>query len=94
MTGKIVRKLLGGKGRSKKRVKEPTMAPLSATVLWAVKKGDADWREVIIYESDRDTEVAEHMPKAKKWALANGFDRLRVATISLTEKPDFGRTVR
>ena len=51
-------------------------------VLWATKIGEPDWNEQII------TENASQIEDAKKWALANGFDRLRVSTID-NSKPDF-----
>ena len=46
-------------------------------VLFAVKIGDADWQEQLI------TEQSEHIKAASDWALANGFDRLRVVDIDL-----------
>lgn len=55
-------------------------------VLWAVKKGEPDWNEQII------TEKEERIEDAKKWATQNGFDRFRIATIDLKEKPDFKKT--
>ena len=53
-------------------------------VLFAVKIGDADWQEQLI------TEQSEHIKAASDWALANGFDRLRVAEIDLNSAPQFG----
>jgi hypothetical protein len=35
------------------------------------------------------TEVEERIPEATKWAEENDFDRIRIAEIDLTEKPDF-----
>jgi hypothetical protein len=57
-------------------------------VLWATKIGEPDYAEQLI------TEVPERIEAAKQWALANGFDRLRVATIDLGQVPDFAATVR
>jgi len=54
-------------------------------VLFAVKRGDEAWREQLI------TEVEERIASAKKWALANGFHKLRVATIDRDTPPDFRR---
>lgn len=56
-------------------------------VLWATKIGAEDWEETLI------TEVAERIPAAKAWALANGFDRLRVAEID-DAPPDFAACVK
>ena len=54
-------------------------------VLFAVKIGDEPWREQLI------TEVEERIESAKVWALANGFHKLRVATIDRDTPPDFRR---
>ena len=56
------------------------------TILFAVKKGEPDWNEVLITNNPAKIE------DAKKWALANGFDRLRVSKIDMNEKPDFEKT--
>lgn len=58
------------------------------TILWAVKIGEPDWNEVMI------TNKSERIEGAKKWASENGFDRLRVSTIDLNEKPDFTKTIK
>jgi hypothetical protein len=58
------------------------------TILWAVKIGEPDWNEVMI------TNKSERIEGAKKWAAENGFDRLRVSTIDLNEKPDFTKTIK
>lgn len=55
-------------------------------VLFAVKKGDPDYMEVLITENPKVIE------KAKEWAAANGYDRFRVATIDMKEAPDFKKT--
>ena len=56
------------------------------TILFAVRKGDPDWKEVLI------TNNADKIEDAKKWALANGFDRFRVSKIDMMKKPDFTKT--
>jgi len=57
-------------------------------VLWATKKGDEDWKEQLI------TEHAERIPAARKWAVANGYDRLRVVELAdEPEKPDFAKCI-
>ena len=56
------------------------------TVLFAVRKGEPDYNEVLI------TNNPDKIEDAKKWALANGFDRLRVSKIDMMEKPDFKKT--
>jgi hypothetical protein len=56
---------------------------LVETVLWATKKGEPDWAEQMI------TDKPDRIEDAKKWALANGFDRIRISKIDMSEKPDF-----
>lgn len=56
-------------------------------MLWATKKGDAAWQEVII------TTRGDSIPAARAWARANGFDRFRVAEFYDGEKPDFAGAV-
>jgi hypothetical protein len=59
---------------------------MDTKVLFAVRIGDEDWQEQVI------TEVPERIEAASEWARNNGFDRLRVATIS-DEFPDFAATI-
>lgn len=56
-------------------------------VLFAVRKGDADWQEQLI------TEQPDKIQAASEWAKKNGFDRLRIADIDLSTKPDFTKTI-
>jgi hypothetical protein len=56
-------------------------------ILWAVKIGSPDWEEQIITENEKDIEPA------KKWALSNGFNRLRESDIDLRDKPNFINTI-
>lgn len=56
-------------------------------ILYGTKKGEPNWKEQIITEDETQIE------KAKTWAEANGFDRIRVATIDLSKAPDFAGTV-
>jgi hypothetical protein len=57
-----------------------------AKILWATKVGQPDWDEQLITQHEDQIEAAE------KWAIANGFDRLRVAVIDDTP-PDFVGTI-
>ena len=57
-------------------------------ILWAVKIEDEDWQEQLI----TSTTDKQHLEKAKTWALANGFNRLRVGTYN-GEAPDFTKTL-
>ncbi len=56
---------------------------MKTRILFAVRKGNEDWQEELI------TEVPERIPQASEWAKANGFDRLRIATID-DKAPKFG----
>lgn len=55
-------------------------------ILLAVKIGDPDYMEQLI------TEQEDQIPNASKWAIENGFDRLRIAHIDDTP-PDFAKTI-
>jgi hypothetical protein len=59
---------------------------IEEVVLWATKIGEPDWEEKLI------TNNPSKIEEAKKWALANGFDRLRVSKINMSEKPNFRKT--
>ena len=57
-------------------------------VLFAVKIGEADWKEVML------TNKEERFEDAQKWGKENGFDRFRIAEIDITKKPDFTKTIK
>ena len=57
-------------------------------ILYGTRIGDEDWQEEII------TTNAQAIDKAREWAMANGFDRLRVATFRWGEMPNFAKAVR
>lgn len=54
-------------------------------VLWAKRKGAEDWQTELI----TSTTSADHLAKAKEWAIANGFVNLRVSEFRPGDKPDF-----
>ncbi len=56
-------------------------------ILYGIKRGNKDYEEEII------TEYEERIEEAKKWALNNNYDRLRVAEVNLEEKPDFIKAI-
>lgn len=70
--------------KPRKAYKFPTMV---TKVLFATRVGAEDWQEQLITEDESKIEAAS------AWAKANGFDRLRVATIDLSEPPDFRKTI-
>ena len=55
------------------------------TDLWARKIGAADWQEDLI----TSTANPETLAAARKWALENGFEKLRESKLYLNEMPDF-----
>lgn len=57
-------------------------------VLFAVKKGQPNYMEELITENEN------HIENAKKWAIKNGFDRLRIAEIDMNKKPNFINTIK
>jgi len=60
----------------------------SETILWAVKVGEPDWKEVLI------TNNPDKIDEARKWASENGFDRFRVASVDMSSRPDFTKTFK
>jgi len=52
-------------------------------VLYGTKRGQPDYMEDII------STKPENFKRATTWAKENGYDRLRVAAIDLSIKPDF-----
>lgn len=60
----------------------------TTTVMWGVKKGDPDWMETIL------STQPERFEEVKAMARRDGWGRFRVATINLTEPPDFAKTVK
>lgn len=60
----------------------------SESILWGVKVGDPYWKEVLI------TNNPDKIDAARQWALANGYDRLRVSSIDMSTNPDFTKTFK
>ncbi len=56
-------------------------------VLWGTRKGAEEWQEELI------TDNPEHLESARAWAIANGFDRLRVSVFNPHDKPDFTKVL-
>lgn len=57
-------------------------------ILWAVKVGDPDWKEVLITNDESQFDAA------KTYFSKIGYDRFRVAEIDLSIRPDFKKTVK
>lgn len=56
--------------------------------MWATKKGAERWEEEVITEDPTKAE------EARKWAEANGYDRIREYRDTLSTAPDFTKVVR
>lgn len=56
-------------------------------VLFATRVNQPDWEEQLI------TEYEERIPAAIEWAKNNGFDRIRIAVLDMSIKPDFSKTL-
>ena len=69
-------------------------AATTETILWGCKKGQPDYMEEILYQCKGYTNETELMAKGKQWADSNGYDRLRIAKIDLSTKPDFIKTIK
>lgn len=73
-----------------RRTKSKSLTPTpmnSAIILWGTRTSAPDGHEEIITTNE------EHIEQAKMWALANGFNRLRVAYIDLDTPPSFHKTL-
>ena len=66
----------------------------TVTVLYAVKVGQPNHMEEVLFEQQGWVNVDEVRDKGKKWADANGYDRLRISVIDMTTPPDFAGTVK
>lgn len=62
------------------------------TILYGTRVGEPDWREEIIYGGPSDSMPEGAIDRAKDWATANGFDRLRVFEWD-GSAPDFVKAV-
>lgn len=56
---------------------------------WATKKGNPNWMEDLIIESDKKLNIEELKILLDK----KGYDRVRESIINLREKPDFTKTI-
>lgn len=56
-------------------------------ILYGTKKGKPDYMEDVI------STKPENFEKAIEWAKRNRYDRLRIAEIDLSIKPDFKGTI-
>lgn len=59
-------------------------------VYWATKKGDPDWMEDLIIESNEKL----NMEELKTILDKKGYDRVRESIVDLREEPDFINTIK
>jgi len=63
------------------------------TILYGVKKDEPrDYMEEVLYECDGYTNKDKLMKQGEKWAKKNGYNRLRIAEVKLSE-PNFIKTI-
>tara|TARA_R100001463_G_scaffold14093_1_gene37318 strand:- start:362 stop:571 length:210 start_codon:yes stop_codon:yes gene_type:complete len=63
------------------------------TLLYGCKINAPKYMEEILYQCKGYTNKNELMEKGQKWADKNGYDRLRISVIDLTQKPNFTKTI-
>lgn len=56
------------------------------TLLYGCKIGEPNYMEEILYHCKGYTNKKELISKGKTWAKDNGYDRLRIAEINLTNQ--------
>ena len=66
---------------------------MTETILWGTKIGAADWEEEILYQCKGYVNKEEVMKRGQEWAAVNGYDRLRIAVLDMSVKPDFKGTI-
>lgn len=67
---------------------------MKETLLYGCKINAPKYMEEILYQCKGYTNKKELMKKGKKWAKVNGYDRLRIFVIDLTQKPNFTKTIK
>jgi len=63
------------------------------TLLYGCKIGDPDYMEDILYQCKGYTNKEELMKKGEEWAKINGYDRLRIHVVNLSQPPNFIKTI-
>jgi len=63
------------------------------TLLYGCKIGDPAYMEEILYQCKGHVNKDEIMKQGQTWAIANGYDRLRISVVDLSTPPDFKGTV-
>jgi hypothetical protein len=63
------------------------------TLLYGCKADQPDHMEEILYQCKGYTNKEDLMQKGKDWAEKNGYDRLRIREINLSQKTDFTQAI-
>jgi hypothetical protein len=63
------------------------------TILWGCKIGDPDYMEDVLYKYKGYVNKEELLNHVTSWAEKNNYDRLRIAVIDLSIKPNFIKTI-
>jgi hypothetical protein len=63
------------------------------TLLYGCKINQPDYMEEILYQCKGYTNKEELLQKGKQWAEVNGYDRLILREINLSQKTDFIETI-
>ncbi len=66
---------------------------MTETLLYGCKINAPKYMEEILYQCKGYTNKKELMEKGKQWAEKNGYDRLRISEMDLTQKPNFTKTI-
>jgi hypothetical protein len=64
-------------------------AATTETLLYGCKIDQPDYMEEILYQCKGYTNKEELLNKGKQWADQNGYNRLRIKEINLSQKPNF-----
>ena len=67
---------------------------MTETLLYGCKIGEPDYMEEILYQCKGYVNYEELLKKGNQWAKDNGFDRLRISVINLSEKPNFIKAIK
>jgi hypothetical protein len=63
------------------------------TLLYGCKADQPDYMEEVLYQCKGYTNKEELMQKGKDWAKINGYNRLRIREINLSQKTDFTQAI-
>ena len=63
------------------------------TLLYGCKIYQPDHMEEILHQCKGYTNKEDLMQKGKDWAEKNGYDRLRIREINLSQKTDFTQAI-